>query len=128
MGQKIIVENGSGLPASTPSAGRLLVRTDSPQGLAAGINGTTNVWFPSITPGNSALPANSYVTTDGNGNLTTNSTNLVATTVKITTPPTANSTGTVVIIAKDSGVLTNNAGWLTMIRSDGTTVYIPYWI
>lgn len=44
------------------------------------------------------------------------------------TAPTANSSGTVVIAAKDANLLTANAGWLPMKRSDGTTVYLPYWL
>jgi hypothetical protein len=44
------------------------------------------------------------------------------------TAPTANSTGTVVIVAKDAAALTANAGWLPLKRSDGTTVYVPYWL
>jgi hypothetical protein len=43
------------------------------------------------------------------------------------TAPTANSTGTVAIVAKDTNLLTANAGWMPIKKSDGTTVYIPYW-
>lgn len=46
---------------------------------------------------------------------------------KTMTAPTANSTGTVAIVAKDAGALTNNAGWLPMKTNAGTTVYMPYW-
>lgn len=44
------------------------------------------------------------------------------------TAPTANSTGTVTIVAKDANLLTANAGWLPIKKSDGTTVYVPYWL
>jgi hypothetical protein len=47
---------------------------------------------------------------------------------QISTAPTANSTGTVAIVAKDVNLLTANAGWLPLKRSDGTTVYVPYWL
>jgi hypothetical protein len=40
---------------------------------------------------------------------------------------TANSSGTVAIVAKDANLLTNNAGWLPCKKSDGTVVYLPYW-
>lgn len=43
------------------------------------------------------------------------------------TAPTANSTGTVVIVAKDAAALTPNAGWLPFKTNAGTTVYVPYW-
>jgi hypothetical protein len=45
------------------------------------------------------------------------------------TVPTDNvAGGTVVIVAKDANLLTANAGWLPLKRSDGTTVYVPYWL
>jgi hypothetical protein len=53
--------------------------------------------------------------------------NLIAPFFQTSTAPTANSTGTVAIVAKDASLLTNNAGWLPMKKSDGVTVYIPYW-
>jgi len=46
---------------------------------------------------------------------------------KTSTAPTANSTGTVTIVAKDASLLTANAGWLPVKKSDGTIVYLPYW-
>lgn len=46
---------------------------------------------------------------------------------KTSTAPTAVSTGTVTIVAKDAALLTPNAGWLPFKRSDGTIVYVPYW-
>jgi hypothetical protein len=52
---------------------------------------------------------------------------VTATTFKISTVPTANSTGTVTIVAKDVSLLTANTGWLPLKRSDGTIVYVPYW-
>lgn len=47
---------------------------------------------------------------------------------QISTAPTDNSTGTVAIVAKDTNLLTANAGWLPFKRSDGTTVFVPYWL
>jgi hypothetical protein len=45
---------------------------------------------------------------------------------KITTAPTANSTGADTILDR-TATPTTNAGWLPIKKSDGTTVYIPYW-
>lgn len=47
---------------------------------------------------------------------------------KTSTAPTANSTGTVNIVAKDANLLTNNDSWLPFKKSDGTTVYVPCWL
>jgi hypothetical protein len=61
------------------------------------------------------------------------STTITATTDSIaayhqtSTAITANSTGTVAIVAKDANLLTANAGWMPIKKSDGTIVYIPYW-
>jgi len=48
--------------------------------------------------------------------------------IKIGIAPTANSTGTVAIVAKDANLLTANAGWVQLQRSDGTAIYLPYWL
>lgn len=40
---------------------------------------------------------------------------------------TTNSSGTVAIVAKDTNLLTANAGWMPIKKSDGTVVYVPYW-
>jgi hypothetical protein len=45
---------------------------------------------------------------------------------KISTAPTANGAG-VGSIKVRGGVAATNAGWLPIKKSDGTTVYIPYW-
>jgi hypothetical protein len=52
---------------------------------------------------------------------------ITATYFQTSTAITANSTGTVAIVAKDANLLTNNAGWLPLKKSDGTVVYVPYW-
>jgi hypothetical protein len=52
---------------------------------------------------------------------------VTATFFKTSTGVTANSTGTVSIVAKDAEVSTANAGWMPIKKSDGVTVYIPYW-
>jgi hypothetical protein len=46
---------------------------------------------------------------------------------EISTAPTANSSGTVAIVAKDANLLTANSGWLPLKTNAGTVVYIPYW-
>lgn len=51
-----------------------------------------------------------------------------ATFFQTVTAPTPNSSGTVIIRAKDTASDTLNAGWLPLKRSDGTTVYVPYWL
>jgi hypothetical protein len=56
------------------------------------------------------------------------SVNYFAGPIKIGIAPTANSSGTVAIVAKDANLLTNNAGWVQMQRSDGTVIYLPYWL
>lgn len=43
------------------------------------------------------------------------------------TAPLANSTGTVSIVAKDTNLLTPNAGWMPLKDNGGNVVYIPYW-
>jgi YD repeat-containing protein len=40
---------------------------------------------------------------------------------------TANSSGTVAIVAKDANTATNNAGWLPLKDSSGNIIYVPYW-
>jgi hypothetical protein len=61
-------------------------------------------------------------------NLTTTGV-ITAANFQISTAPTANvAGGTVAIVAKDANLLTANAGWLQFKRSDGTIVYMPYWL
>lgn len=52
---------------------------------------------------------------------------MIASLFQTSTAPTANSSGTVAIVGKTASTGVNNAGWLPMKRSDGTTVYMPYW-
>lgn len=66
------------------------------------------------------------VALDVTGQITSN--NIVTGTYfQTSTAITANSSGTVTIVAKDANLLTANAGWMPIKKSDGTTVYIPYW-
>jgi hypothetical protein len=67
-----------------------------------------------------------YTGATGDADLGNNS--IIATFFQISTAPTANSTGTVAIAAKDANLLTANVGWLPLKRSDGTIVYVPYWL
>lgn len=46
---------------------------------------------------------------------------------EISTAPTANSTGTVAIVAKDANLLTANAEWIAIKNSSGQVRYIPVW-
>jgi hypothetical protein len=70
--------------------------------------------------------ASPTVRLDVSGQITSN--NIVTGTYfQTSTAITANSTGTVVIVAKDANLLTANAGWMPFKKSDGTTVYVPYW-
>jgi hypothetical protein len=55
------------------------------------------------------------------------SADIVASHFQTSTPPAVNSTGTVILVAKDAGVATPNAGWLQLKRSDGNVAYVPYW-
>lgn len=88
-----------------------------------GINTANNYINGSLSIGKNTAPA---VALDVVGQITAN--NIVTGTFfQTSTAITANSTGTVVIAAKDANLLTTNAGWMPIKKSDGTTVYMPYW-
>lgn len=101
-----------------------------------GSSGVTTIYLGSSTPTGLSSSGNVIVGgTSDNGvdKLQVTGTSNVTSTSKAqlfqtTNAPTANSTGTVAIVAKDASSATNNAGWLPMKRSDGTTIYLPYWI
>ena len=97
----------------TPAIGRLTVK------------GSTNDGSTNIFVGRDSDEAN-VATLDTNGNLTTLGVT-TGTYFQTSTAITANSTGTVAIVAKDAAAGTNNAGWMPIKKSDGTVVYIPYW-
>jgi hypothetical protein len=66
------------------------------------------------------------VNLDVTGQITAN--NIVTGTYfQTSTAITANSTGTVVLIAKDAGVATANAEWLPIKNASGVVRYIPIW-
>jgi hypothetical protein len=94
--------------------------------------------FPSLVFLDTTDPVNiqSSIQQDGSGNflfyaysgLTQFNGVVQADFLKTATPPIANSTGTVALVAKDANLLTANAGWIPMKRSDGTEIYLPYWL
>ena len=104
-------------------------------GLAVLLNGTNSGL--SITSGGLAVLLNGTTLAEGAGGLSvspnlllttlTTSADIVASHFQTSTPPAVNSTGTVVLVAKDTGVATPNAGWLQLKRSDGVVAYVPYW-
>jgi hypothetical protein len=88
-----------------------------------GINTANNYINGSLRIGSAVAPT---VALDVTGQITANNV-VTGTYFQTSTAATANSTGTVAIVAKDANLLTANAGWMPIKKSDGTTVYIPYW-
>ena len=100
----------------------MAVATDAVDGYLTAADHTTFAGFS--TKADYSFGANVFT---GDGAIIT--TGLVtAANFQVSTAPTANSTGTVEIVAKDANLLTANAGWLPFKRSDGTIVYVPYWL
>jgi hypothetical protein len=86
--------------------------------------------LPKISPISDGTTAIQFFKADGTTvvmTIDTTNSKVIAPYFQTSTAITANSTGTVVIVAKDTGTLTANAGWLPMKKSDGATIYIPYW-
>jgi len=121
--------NAGGGWIGTPDATAFHIRTNNTKYLELSSAGVLTHYYDASNRWNITVGSTGGVTFDavGAGSEFIFSDNVSAPLFKTTTAPTANSSGTVSIVAKDAGALTANAGWLPMKRSDGTTVYLPYW-
>jgi len=112
------------LPLAVNGSGQLTVAL----GVNPGLN-ITNVGLAVLLDGATLAKGVNGLSVSPNLLLTTLTTSgdIVAAHFQTSTSPAANSTGTVVLVAKDAGVATPNAGWLQLKRSDGVVAYVPYW-
>jgi hypothetical protein len=119
-GLAVLLKADTGLAVD---ANGLYVKLKTSGGLSVDTNGLYVTGLATFVPYTGATGA-----VDLGVNTLTTTGVVTAANFQVSTAPTTNSTGTVMIVAKDANLLTANTGWLQFKRSDGTIVYTPYWL